>query len=154
MLKVHLVLVGDSKKGLYSTVESEFEKRLQRFCKLKTTVIPNFKGRMNAAEIKQREAEKIREVLKGNSWVALDEGGKQFNSEGFANWIENQMMGQSELIFVIGGAEGFDKELLAEAKMKLSLSAMTFTHQMIRGIFLEQLYRAFTIIKGHPYHNS
>lgn len=154
MVRVHLIVVGESKKALFKSVEEEFAKRLTRFCKLTVTVIPNIKGKISGSELKGREAGKIRDALGNASWIALDENGKQFTSQQFAYWMESEMHHNSQLVFVVGGAEGFDSDLLKNAKMKLSLSPMTFTHQMIRGILLEQVYRAFTIIKGHPYHNT
>ncbi len=84
----------------------------------------------------------------------MDENGKEFSSIELANWIEKRNLLPQNIVFVIGGAYGFDSSLYERMNMKLALSKMTFSHQMVRVIFLEQLYRAFTITKGEPYHHE
>jgi 23S rRNA (pseudouridine1915-N3)-methyltransferase len=86
--------------------------------------------------------------------VLLDERGKSYTSKDFSAYLERASMTYSSMVFVIGGAYGFDQSVLDRADAKLSLSEMTFSHQLIRLIFMEQLYRAFTIIKGEPYHHE
>ena len=95
------------------------------------------------------------QLSSGDDLILLDENGKTFSSVAFSQWIEKQMnSGNKRIIFVVGGPYGFSKEVYAKARFKISLSEMTFSHQMIRLIFVEQLYRAFTIIKGEPYHHE
>jgi 23S rRNA (pseudouridine1915-N3)-methyltransferase len=106
-------------------------------------------------EIKRKEAISILSKLSPNDFLILmDENGKEFSSVEFANWIEKRNLLPQNIIFVIGGAYGFDSSLYERMNMKLALSRMTFSHQMVRLIFLEQLYRAFTITKGEPYHHE
>lgn len=112
--------------------------------------------RNNLEVLKQKEGELILSKVSSNEHlVLLDECGKELTSSGFAEWLnQKQIYTTSSLVFVIGGAYGFSQGVYARANEKLSLSKMTFSHQIIRAIFAEQLYRAFTIIKGEPYHHA
>ena len=106
--------------------------------------------------LKAKEAEKYLEKIKDDDFVILlDENGKEYNSRMFANFIE-QRQNQSikRLIFIVGGAFGFDEKLYTRANMTIALSKMTFSHQLVRIIFLEQIYRAYSIINNFPYHND
>jgi 23S rRNA (pseudouridine1915-N3)-methyltransferase len=111
---------------------------------------------MNPELIKRKEGEKLEGMLKKSDLIVLlDELGKEYSSRGFAGWLEKTMnSGPRQISFVIGGAYGVSKEIVQLSDFRLSLSKMTFTHQMVRLIFLEQLYRAFTILKGMSYHND
>jgi 23S rRNA (pseudouridine1915-N3)-methyltransferase len=104
----------------------------------------------------RREAERIRENIRTSALkVILTEGGKELNSPDFAKWLERQMIeGRQEIDFILGGDQGLAQSILSKADLCLSLSRMTFTHQMARLILLEQIYRAFTIIRGEPYHHG
>ena len=104
----------------------------------------------------KKEAEKIRSHIRSSSiTVVLTERGKVFSSVDLSKWLESQMIeGRQEIDFILGGDQGLDLQLLSDADLCLSLSRMTFTHQMTRLILLEQLYRAFTIIRGEPYHHG
>ena len=120
-------------------------------------VIPDIKNRKTLTEEQQKKAEGdliLSQLNPGDDLILLDEKGKTFTSVMFSQWIEKQMnAGSKRIIFVVGGPYGFSKEVYDKCKFKISLSEMTFSHQMIRLIFVEQLYRAFTIIKGEPYHH-
>ena len=120
-------------------------------------VIPDIKNRKTLTEEQQKKAEGdliLSQLNPGDDLILLDEKGKTFTSVMFSQWIEKQMnAGSKRIVFVVGGPYGFSKEVYDKAKFKISLSEMTFSHQMIRLIFVEQLYRAFTIIKGEPYHH-
>jgi 23S rRNA (pseudouridine1915-N3)-methyltransferase len=104
---------------------------------------------------KEREGELIvQQLVAGDELILLDENGKEFSSSGFAQFLEKKMVsGIKRVVFVIGGPYGFSAQVYQRANGKVSLSKMTFSHQMVRLIFAEQLYRAFTIIKGEPYHH-
>ena len=120
-------------------------------------VIPDIKNRKTLTEEQQKKAEGdliLSQLNSGDDLILLDEKGKTFTSVMFSQWIEKQMnAGSKRIVFVVGGPYGFSKDVYDKAKFKISLSEMTFSHQMIRLIFVEQLYRAFTIIKGEPYHH-
>ena len=120
-------------------------------------VIPDIKNRKTLTEDQQKKAEGdliLSQLNPGDDLILLDEKGKTFTSVLFSQWIEKQMnAGSKRIVFVVGGPYGFSKEVYDKCKFKISLSEMTFSHQMIRLIFVEQLYRAFTIIKGEPYHH-
>ena len=120
-------------------------------------VIPDIKNRKTLTEEQQKKAEGdliLSQLNPGDDLILLDEKGKTFTSVLFSQWIEKQMnVGSKRIVFVVGGPYGFSKEVYDKCKFKISLSEMTFSHQMIRLIFVEQLYRAFTIIKGEPYHH-
>ncbi len=120
-------------------------------------VIPDIKNRKTLTEEQQKKAEGdliLSQLNPGDDLILLDEKGKTFTSVMFSQWIEKQMnAGSKRIVFVVGGPYGFSKDVYDKAKFKISLSEMTFSHQMIRLIFVEQLYRAFTIIKGEPYHH-
>ena len=111
---------------------------------------------MTEPELKEKEGKKILESLKeGDYTVLLDEKGKEFRTVEFSSWLGNRLIQPPKrLVFVVGGAWGFAEEVYNKADMKLSLSKMTFPHQLVRLIFTEQLYRAFTIIRGEPYHHE
>jgi 23S rRNA (pseudouridine1915-N3)-methyltransferase len=116
-----------------------------------------FTNRKTLTEEQQKKAEGdliLSQLNPGDDLILLDEKGKTFTSVLFSQWIEKQMnVGSKRIVFVVGGPYGFSKEVYDKCKFKISLSEMTFSHQMIRLIFVEQLYRAFTIIKGEPYHH-
>lgn len=135
-----------------------YEQRLRHYVNFEMEVIPALKDQKNASPeaIKEREAALILKRLeKADRVVLLDEHGKEHTSVGFAQYLQKQMnSGIRTLVFVVGGAFGFAPSVYAAAHDKLSLSQMTFSHQMIRLFFTEQLYRAFTILHHEPYHNE
>lgn len=132
--------------------------RLSHYVPFSVSEIPQLKnvGALNREQIKEKEAFLILGKLKPSDEVWLmDERGKQFSSVDFASFLEGRMSrGRGDLVFVIGGAYGFAQQVYDRASGCISLSKMTFSHQMVRTIFAEQLYRAFTIIRGEPYHNA
>lgn len=157
-MTIRLIGIGKTIKHYLAEGETEYEKRLRRYVKFEETIIPELKraSSLSVNEIKQKEGELILNKITSTEFIVLlDEKGKEHSSEEFAEWLENkQIYGTSKLTFIIGGAYGFSDEIYNRAQYKLSLSQMTFSHQMVRMIFKEQLYRAFTIIKGEPYHHS
>lgn len=121
------------------------------------TVIPELKNTKNLSneQQKEREGELILEQIKPmDTVVLLDEHGEEYRSIEFANWLQKKQLTARRLVFVIGGPYGFSPSVYSRANEKISLSRMTFSHQMVRLIFTEQLYRACTIIKGEPYHHE
>ncbi|RPH28769.1 MAG: 23S rRNA (pseudouridine(1915)-N(3))-methyltransferase RlmH [Bacteroidales bacterium] len=157
-MKVTLIVVGKTDKKHILEGVSEYEKRLSHYCKFEVRVISDIKNSksMSASVQVQKEGELILGVLRSKSEVILlDERGSEFSSIDFAKFIEKKgIAGQRELTFIIGGPYGFSPEVKAVATALISLSRLTFSHQIVRLIFMEQLYRAMTIIKGEPYHHE
>lgn len=134
-----------------------YASRLRHYIPFSIVEIPELKNvsAFSRDQIKTREGELILQKLRpSDEVILLDEHGKEFRSLEFANEIQKKMNGGKDLVYVIGGAYGFSPEVYARANGKISLSRMTFSHQMVRTIFAEQLYRAFTIIKGESYHHE
>lgn len=135
-----------------------YTSRLGHYVPFKVKEIPELKkaASLSRDQIKEKEGELILKQLEPqDTLVLLDEHGYEYRSLEFAGFLEKQMAGGTKtLVFAVGGAYGFSEQVHARARAKLSLSRMTFNHQMVRTIFAEQLYRAFTIIKGEPYHNE
>lgn len=155
-MKIRLLVVGKTKEKEIQSGIDEYLKRLTRYANFQMEVIPDVKvsKKMSAGEVKSLEGKEIIKRLEKDILILLDEKGKEFTSVGFSKWIENQQLNSTkQLTFLIGGAYGFSEAVYQRASSKIALSKMTFTHQMIRLIFIEQLYRAFTIIKGEKYHH-
>lgn len=158
-MKIVLLVVGKTTQSYYEEAIREYANRLKHYISFETEVIPELKNTKNLSfeQQKEREGELIKKALKpGDYVVLLDEQGKEYTSEQFAAFIDKKQcaaMGK-RLLFVIGGPYGFSRSVYALASEKLSLSKMTFSHQMIRMIFVEQLYRAMTILNGEPYHHA
>jgi len=156
-MKITLLVIGKTDEEYLKEGIDIYVKRLFHYVPFEIKVIPDLKNNRNlsAEQQKIREGEKMLEQIKPSDYcVLLDENGKEFSSVGFSKWIEKHMIaGMRHLVFVIGGPYGFSPALRERADSKISLSRMTFSHQIIRVIFVEQLYRAMTIIKGEAYHN-
>lgn len=157
-MKIELLVVGKTNNSNLVQLFEEYEKRLKHYISFKFTVIPELKNNknMSIAEQKEKEADLILKQLEESSTVILlDEHGKEFGSVEFSQWLEKlSLTGIKYLVFIVGGPFGFSERIYNRAKSMLSLSKMTFSHQMIRIFFIEQLYRAMTIQKGEPYHNE
>ena len=156
-MKVKFLVVGKTAFDYLKVGEEIYQDRLKHYCSFERIEVQDVKNPKNFSkeEIKRKEAISILSKLSPNDFlVLLDENGKEFSSVELANWIEKRNLLPQNIIFVIGGAYGFDCSLYERMNMKLALSKMTFSHQMVRVIFLEQLYRAFTITKGEPYHHE
>lgn len=156
-MKIELWTIGKSFMPFVQEGEKEFEKRLNKYVGFSQKVL-NIKSKSkNPDQIKKEESEKIIGQLQPSDvlWL-LDEKGKSFTSVKFAQALQQQLAvgNTKKLVFVVGGAYGFHDDVKQKAHQMLSLSSMTFSHQLIRLIFLEQLYRAFTIINNEPYHND
>lgn len=157
-MAIKLLQIHPTEKGFIQQGKKEYEQRILKYTPLKTKTINHLKkwNKLSVDELKIKEGEQILANLQSNDFVILlDEKGKQYTSREFAGFLNEKMAyGGANLIFVIGGAYGFSQAVYQRANAKLSLSKMTTSHQMIRLFFLEQLYRAFTILKNHPYHND
>ncbi len=158
-MKIRLIMVGKTTEKYTQAGIEEYTSRLSHYCRLEVVVIPELKNAKSLSEqqIKEAEGRLILGQIGGSAShvVLLDSGGMQPTSEGLADWLEGlQNRGLQSLVFVVGGAYGFSREVYDRAAEKLSLSRLTFSHQMVRVIFLEQLYRAHTILRGQPYHHS
>lgn len=156
-MKITVIQVGKTTDDYILTGVNNYEKRLQHYINYKVVTIPAIKStqKLNANKQKEVEGELILNQLEPADYcILLDEKGKEFSSENFATYIANmQLKSIKNLVFVIGGPFGFDKKVYDRANDKMALSLMTFSHQMIRLLFTEQLYRAYTIIKGESYHH-
>ena len=157
-MKTYLIVIGKTDASYIKSGIEEYEKRLKKYIPYEMKVLSDIKNSKNMSESlqKSKEGKLILDQIQANDFVVLlDEKGGQYSSEDFANYIEKKMLqGVGRLIFVIGGPYGFADEVYKRANDKVSLSKMTFSHQMVRMIFTEQIYRAMTILKGEPYHHK
>lgn len=158
VMRITLLCIGKTGKRFLEEGELEYMKRLSHYVAFDMHVLPDIKNAksLNEAQIKQKEGSQFLEKIGGTDTVfLLDEGGKQFDSIGFSVFIQEQFnRGGKQVFFLVGGPYGFSPEIYQRATAKISLSKMTFSHQMIRLFFIEQLYRALTILKGEPYHHQ
>lgn len=156
-MKIKLILVGKTAEASVDAIVKDYSQRLQHYTKFEIEIIAtNHHKNETPLKIKEKEAELLKKKLQDIDWIILlDDKGKSFTSEEFATQIENWMMQSKKTVaFVVGGAYGFSDEIYKMANTKISLSKMTFSHQIIRVVFMEQLYRAFTIINNEPYHHA
>jgi len=157
-MKFALLVVGRTIEKHYITAINDYVERIKHYTPFDMEVIPELKNTKNLSmeQQKEKEGELILKALQpGDVVVLLDEHGKEFRSIEFAEWAEKKMHTVNKrLVFIIGGPYGFSKDVYAAAQEKISLSKMTFSHQMIRLIFVEQLYRAMNILAGGPYHHE
>jgi 23S rRNA (pseudouridine1915-N3)-methyltransferase len=157
-MKIKLIVIGKTKSKFLIDGENEYQKRLKHYCKFSELIIPDIKnaGKLSNKELKIKEGNLILKSIKNSDYVILlDDKGLTLSSTEFAKFLNKKRVSSSnELVFIVGGAFGFSESVYKRANTKLSLSKMTFSHQMVRMIFKEQLYRAFTILKGEKYHHE
>ena len=157
-MKVALILVGKTVNKHFVELIDEYAGRVKHYIGFDIITIPELKNTKNLStdQQKQQEGELIlKQMQAGDYVVLLDEHGKELRSVEFSSYMEQKMQTVNKrLVFVIGGPYGFSQEVYGRANEKLSLSKMTFSHQMVRLIFVEQLYRAMTIMRGEPYHHE
>ncbi|MEG0796947.1 MAG: 23S rRNA (pseudouridine(1915)-N(3))-methyltransferase RlmH [Odoribacter sp.] len=157
-MKICLLVIGKTDAAYIREGIAEYEKRLGRYIPYEMKVIADVKNAKNMSEILQKEKEGellLEQFQQTDVVILLDENGRQYSSVGFSEFLAQKMLnGTKRLIFVIGGPYGFSEAIYQRANDKISLSKMTFSHQMVRMIFAEQLYRAMTIMKGEPYHHE
>jgi len=157
-MKVVLTVIGKTDAGYFVDAINEYKNRLVHYIPFEMNIIPDIKNVKNLSESQQKEKEGeliLKSLQPGDYLVLLDEKGKDFTSSGFASYMEKKTHTVSKrLVFVIGGPYGFSNSVYNAASEKISLSKMTFSHQMIRLIFVEQIYRAMTILNNEPYHHE
>ncbi len=156
-MKVTLLLVGKTHDKIYTESIADYVSRINHYLPFEVKVIPELKNGASLGETQQKEKEGeqiLKNIEEKSHVVLLDERGKEYRSVEFASWLANKQQSTKHLIFVIGGPYGFSQAVYDRADDKISLSRMTFSHQMVRLVFVEQLYRACTIIKGEPYHHE
>lgn len=157
-MKIKLLQIGITDEEYLKEGIEKYLNRLKHYISIETITIPALKtgSKTDIKKLKEEEGKLIlSKISKSEILILLDENGKEYTSVEFSNYLQKKMnAGQGNLTFVIGGAFGFSEEVYKAANEKISLSKMTFSHQMIRLFFTEQLYRAFTILKGEKYHHS
>ena len=157
-MRTYLILIGKTTNPHIVSLIDDYASRLKHYIGFDIITIPELKNTksLSAEQQKQQEGELILKQLQaGDHVVLLDEHGKELRSVEFSHYMEQRMQTVSKrLVFIIGGPYGFSPDVYAKANEKLSLSKMTFSHQMVRLIFVEQLYRAMTIMRGEPYHHE
>lgn len=157
-MKIKLLCVGKSSKSFLQEGENEYLKRLQKYISVEKIELPDLKNAQHLSEeqIKEKEGSMLLEKIQQHDVVILlDEKGKSFTSKEFSIYLQQHFLsGNKHLVFVVGGPYGFSAALYKRANDQLSLSKMTFSHQMIRLFFIEQVYRAMSILNNSPYHHA
>jgi 23S rRNA (pseudouridine1915-N3)-methyltransferase len=156
-MKITVILVGKTQSKELAVLMAEYQKRLKRYIQVDWVEIPDYKnrGKVTSEELKRIEAQSIlSKVGSGDDLILFDEKGKEYTSVELSGFFKKKMnAGTRNLIFVVGGAYGFSEEVYSRSNGKVAISKMTFPHQLIRVLILEQIYRSYTIIKGEPYHH-
>lgn len=154
-MKIRLIQIGNTEDSRIIDLCSDYESRLKHYISFEQLSLNLRKKPSNIEKLKIQEGEAILSKIDQNAQlILLDEKGRSFDSEQFASFIQKRLnVGGREIVFLIGGAYGFSQPVYDRADFKIALSEMTFTHQMVRLIFIEQIYRAFTILKGEKYHH-
>lgn len=157
-MEIELLTVGKTTTSYIQTGIDEYCRRLKRYVTFSIKSLPDVKNtrKMTEAQQKEAEGEQILSYLSASDYVVLlDERGEMLTSMAFSDFIQKGMLsGRKRMIFIVGGPYGFSKEVYSRADKKLSFSKMTFSHEMIRLFFTEQVYRAMTILRGEPYHHE
>ncbi len=156
-MKITLLLIGKTNSAEVKAICDDYRKRINHYMKMEEIILDNGSVKIqDKQKVKEKEGEVILKKLTPTDFVVLlDDKGKEFTSVQFAQYLNNQFnQSVKNICFVVGGAYGFSEDVYQRANAKLSLSKMTFSHQIVRAIFAEQLYRAFTILRGEPYHHE
>ena len=157
-MNIELIVVGKTDQKEVEALVEMYAKRINRYCKFSITTLADVRNTKNMASSRQKQLEGeaiLRLVGEGDCLTLMDERGAQYTSMEYAQWLQKRMLsGVKRLVLVIGGPYGFSEEIYKRADQKISLSKMTFSHQIVRAIFTEQLYRAFTILHNEPYHHE
>jgi 23S rRNA (pseudouridine1915-N3)-methyltransferase len=157
-MQLRIISVGKTDSKAIQQLTEDYQYRLKHYIKCEWVVIPDIKNSKNLtfAQQKQKEGQEILSKIQASDVIVLlDEKGKQYSSVQFADWLQKKMnQGIKQLVLVIGGPYGFSEEVYERANQKISLSAMTFSHQMVRLFLTEQLYRAMTILRNENYHHE
>ncbi len=155
-MKLKLIQIGNTDEPYILTGIDKYLTRLKHYAKLEIITIPDIKAAKNLSqdEQKKKEGKLILDKIQTKEFVIiLDERGREFDSKGFAQFLQKRMNAGTDVTFVIGGPFGFSEEMYNRANSKIALSQMTFSHQMVRLFFIEQIYRGFTILRGEKYHH-
>lgn len=156
-MTIKLLAIGKTHSNNLQQLIAEYESRLKHYVKFELDIIPDIKNAKNLSETQQKEKEGefiLKKLNATDILILLDENGKQHTSIEFSNYLQKKMnSGIKQLVFVIGGPYGFSDTVYQKAQGKISLSKMTFSHQMVRLFIVEQLYRGFTILRNEPYHH-
>lgn len=154
---IKLIAIGKTDNTSLQSLITEYENRLKHYVRFESEIIPDIKNVKNLSQSQQKEKEGefiLNRIINTDIMVLLDENGKQFGSMGFSEYLQKKMnSGIKQMVLVIGGPYGFSDAVYSKAQGKISLSKMTFSHQMVRLFIMEQLYRSFTILKNEPYHH-
>jgi 23S rRNA (pseudouridine1915-N3)-methyltransferase len=157
-MNIKLLAIGKTDNKALQSLIDDYTKRLSFYIKFDLEVIPDIKNVKNLSESQQKEKEGeliLSKLTSTDQLILLDENGTTFSSIGFSDYLQKKMnSGVKTLVFAIGGPYGFSEEVYQKAQGKFSLSLMTFSHQMVRLFFIEQLYRGFTILRNEPYHHQ
>lgn len=156
-MKITLLVVGKTTDSHIETLIQEYQKRLTHYLPFTLQVIPELKNTKALTSEQQKQAEGeliLRTITPATDLILLDEHGKEYRSIEFADYIQKRMSSGRDVVFVVGGPYGFSEAVYQRANGKISLSKMTFSHQMVRLFFVEQIYRAMTILRGEPYHHE
>lgn len=157
-MNIELIVVGKTDFKEVDALVTLYTKRINFYTKFSITYIPDIRNTKNLSEAEQKRVEGeaiLKLISESDRVVLLDERGAQYSSTEYADFLQKRMnSGVKRLVFVIGGPYGFSDAVYSRANDKISLSRMTFSHQIVRAIFAEQLYRGFTIIRGEPYHHQ
>ena len=157
-MKIIVLAIGKTDSVPLKNMIEDYSKRLKHYVPFVLEVIPDIKKRKKLSEPQQKQLEGqeiVKRIGVSDTLILLDENGKSYSSVGFSDFLQKKMnSGLKNLIFVIGGPYGFDQEIHKRANGKIALSSMTFSHQMVRLFFIEQLYRGYTILKNEPYHHK
>ena len=157
-MRITLLCVGKTDDAYYAALIEKFQQRLKHYIPFVMRTIPDVKNTKHLSVDQQRAKEAVvilKQLSPGDHVVLLDERGKEYRSVDFAGYLNKLMVGGAQhVVFVVGGPYGFDEKVSQRANSRISLSKMTFSHQMVRLFFIEQLYRAFSILKGEPYHHE
>ncbi len=157
-MNIRLLTIGKTDNKALQTLIDDYTKRLSFYVKFDLEIIPDIKNVKNLSEAQQKEKEGeliLSKISPTDQLILLDENGKTFSSVGFSDFLQKKMnAGIKTLVFVIGGPYGFSETVYQKAQGKVSLSEMTFSHQMVRLFVIEQIYRGFTILRNEPYHHQ
>lgn len=156
-MKITLLVVGKTTDSHIEALIQEYQKRLTHYLPFTLQVIPELKNTKALTSEQQKQAEGeliLRTITPATDLMLLDEHGKEYRSIEFADYVQKRMSSGRDVVFVVGGPYGFSEAVYQRANGKISLSKMTFSHQMVRLFFVEQIYRAMTILRGEPYHHE
>jgi 23S rRNA (pseudouridine1915-N3)-methyltransferase len=157
-MNIRLLAIGKTDNKSLQSLIGDYSKRLSFYVKFDLEIIPDIKNAKNLSQAQQKEKEGeliLAKIGATDQLILLDENGKSFSSVAFSEYLQKKMnSGVRTLVFAIGGPYGFSDAVYAKSQGKIALSAMTFSHQMVRLFFIEQVYRAFTILRNEPYHHN